>query len=102
MTATPTPVLVGEADLTLADVRAALAGPVRVTIDPAAMAAVEAGHREIARLLSRPEPIYGVNTGFGKLAKARIAPEDLATLEVNLVRSHAAGTGAPSMRRSFG
>ncbi len=95
MTATPTPVLVGEADLTLADVRAALAGPVRVTIDPAAMAAVEAGHREIARLLSRPEPIYGVNTGFGKLAKARIAPEDLATLQVNLVRSHAAGTGAP-------
>jgi histidine ammonia-lyase len=52
-----------------------------------------ASHKAIAELLQNDEAIYGVNTGFGKLAKARIAPGDLGRLQVNLVRSHAAGTG---------
>ena len=43
--------------------------------------------------LSRNEPAYGINTGFGKLATVRIAPDDLATLQRNLVLSHAAGVG---------
>lgn len=41
------------------------------------------------------EPVYGVNTGFGKLAKIRIPAADLGQLQTNLVRSHAAGVGAP-------
>ena len=45
------------------------------------------------KLVKRGEAIYGVNTGFGKLAKARIADRDLDALQINLVRSHAAGTG---------
>ena len=60
-----------------------------------AQAAIEASHEAVARLLRGPEPIYGVNTGFGKLAKSRIAASDLGKLQVNLVRSHAAGTGEP-------
>lgn len=40
-------------------------------------------------------PVYGVNTGFGSLARVRIPPEDSEQLSVNLIRSHAAGVGAP-------
>src|SRR3546814_6575661 len=42
------------------------------------------------------DPVYGINTGFGKLASVRIDAADLATLQRNIVLSHAAGTGAPS------
>jgi histidine ammonia-lyase len=57
----------------------------------------EAAARSVAALETRlagNEPLYGVNTGFGKLAGTRIAPDRLAQLQVNLIRSHAAGTGA--------
>ena len=49
----------------------------------------------VARLLKTGDAIYGVNTGFGKLAKPRIAAADLSALQINIVRSHAAGVGAP-------
>ena len=49
----------------------------------------------VKRLLATGNAIYGVNTGFGKLAKTRIAMDDLDRLQVNIVRSHAAGVGAP-------
>ncbi|TFG98603.1 histidine ammonia-lyase, partial [Candidatus Thorarchaeota archaeon] len=39
--------------------------------------------------------VYGVNTGFGDLASVSIGPEDLAKLQVNLIRSHSAGVGDP-------
>ena len=50
----------------------------------------------VGRILARHKPVYGINTGFGKLASARIGDEDLATLQRNIVLSHAAGTGASS------
>lgn len=50
----------------------------------------------VARILARGEPVYGINTGFGKLASVRIANDDLETLQRNIVLSHAAGTGDPS------
>ena len=40
-------------------------------------------------------PVYGVNTGFGKLASTRISESDLDTLQLNLIRSHSVGVGAP-------
>jgi histidine ammonia-lyase len=49
----------------------------------------------VTRLLATGDAIYGVNTGFGKLAKQRIASADLSALQLNIVRSHAAGVGAP-------
>ena len=58
-------------------------------------AAFSRGARTVAKILAQGEPIYGVNTGFGKLAQTRIADEDLTDLQLNLLRSHAAGTGAP-------
>ncbi|WP_114375791.1 histidine ammonia-lyase [Elioraea thermophila] len=56
---------------------------------------VEASASAVAALVSRGEPAYGVNTGFGRLATTRIAEEKLARLQLNLVRSHAAGVGPP-------
>ncbi len=45
------------------------------------------------RLATRDEALYGINTGFGSLCKVRIAPDDLSTLQHNLLRSHACGLG---------
>ena len=58
-------------------------------------AGVAAAAATIARIVARGEPVYGVNTGFGKLASVRIDADDLATLQRNIVLSHAAGVGEP-------
>jgi len=50
----------------------------------------------VAEIVGRGEPVYGINTGFGKLATVRIAEGDLAALQRNIVLSHAAGVGAPT------
>ena len=62
-------------------------------LDPACLSTVTASAEAVTRILARGEPVYGINTGFGKLASTRIAPEDLETLQRNIVLSHAAGTG---------
>jgi histidine ammonia-lyase len=49
----------------------------------------------IERILAAGETVYGVNTGFGKLADVRIPGDKLAELQINLVRSHAGGVGQP-------
>ncbi|MXP61815.1 histidine ammonia-lyase [Roseomonas sp. M0104] len=56
-------------------------------------APVEASVNALAARIAEGEALYGVNTGFGKLASQRIAGADLAKLQRNLLRSHAAGTG---------
>lgn len=67
-----------------------------VSLDPASAPAIADSAAAVARILARGEPVYGINTGFGKLASVRIAADDLATLQRNIVLSHAAGTGEPS------
>jgi histidine ammonia-lyase len=89
------PIKIANRDLPLAELRKPLAGACAVTVEPEAQRAIAASHRAIADLLGSELAIYGVNTGFGKLAKARIAMSDLGQLQINLVRSHAAGTGEP-------
>jgi len=79
---------------TIADWRA-VANGAAVRLDPAAMPAVEAGARAIDAIIARGEPVSGINTGFGKLASAHIASGELATLQRNIVLSHAAGVGEP-------
>jgi histidine ammonia-lyase len=66
-----------------------------VRLDPAARPAVEAAARMVADAAAGDAPIYGINTGFGKLASTRIAPEDTATLQRNLILSHCCGVGDP-------
>ena len=65
-------------------------------LDPACMPAVAESAAAVSRILARGEPVYGINTGFGKLASTRIEDTDLATLQRNIILSHAAGVGAPS------
>ena len=65
-----------------------------VTLDPASSVAVAASAATVAAIVARGAPVYGINTGFGKLASIGIAPADLAALQRNLVLSHAAGVGA--------
>jgi histidine ammonia-lyase len=87
-------IAIGDRPLSLDDVRAALAGPVKVTLTAKARAQIVRSAETVARLLATGDAIYGVNTGFGKLAKTRIAAKDLNALQINIVRSHAAGVGA--------
>ena len=78
----------------LADWRAIYHGAI-VTLDPTCHTAVTAGAKAVEAILARGEPIYGINTGFGRLANVRIEPADLAALQRNIVLSHAAGVGEP-------
>ena len=64
-------------------------------LDPSCRPRVEAGARVIDAVIARGAPVYGVNTGFGKLASVRIDREDLETLQRNIVLSHCVGVGDP-------
>lgn len=81
--------------MTLAQMAAVHAGGVVPPIDPAARAAVEAAAAKVADAARGQAAVYGVNTGFGKLASRKIAPEDTATLQRNLILSHCCGLGDP-------
>lgn len=65
------------------------------SLDRATYPAIAASAEVIARIVSLEEPVYGVNTGFGKLASVRIGAGELAKLQRNIVLSHAAGVGEP-------
>ena len=66
-----------------------------VVLDPACLPGVERSAAAVAAIVARGAPVYGINTGFGKLARVRIDAADLGTLQRNLVLSHAAGVGEP-------
>ena len=70
-----------------------------VALDPRVKNGVDAAAASVARAAQADEPIYGVNTGFGKLASIKIPAEDTAILQRNLIRSHCAGVGAPLPHR---
>jgi histidine ammonia-lyase len=66
-----------------------------IRLDAACRPVVEASARTVDAIVARGEPVYGINTGFGKLASVRIEAADLAQLQRNIVLSHAAGVGEP-------
>ena len=81
--------------VSLSDWRAIWQGaPAR--LDPASAPIIADSAAAVARILARGDPVYGINTGFGKLASVRIDDADLARLQRNIVLSHAAGTGDPA------
>ena len=71
------------------------AGGAEVRITKYARRRVASARRLVDEKLAAGEAIYGVTTGFGRLANVPIAPADAEQLQLNLVRSHAAGTGPP-------
>lgn len=64
-------------------------------LEDSARPAVEAAAQMVADAAAGGAAVYGINTGFGKLASTKIAPEDTATLQRNLILSHACGVGEP-------
>ena len=66
-----------------------------VTISPSARPRIDASRKVVEEIVARDAVVYGVNTGFGKLSDVRVPKEELRRLQLNLVRSHACGIGAP-------
>jgi len=81
--------------LTLAEIESVAVHHRTVEIAPEAIARIHQSRQVIEHILTTGQTVYGVNTGFGKLADVSIAPEKLAQLQTNLVRSHACGVGEP-------
>ncbi|HEY4647739.1 MAG TPA: histidine ammonia-lyase [Gemmatimonadales bacterium] len=91
----PTFVLDGRS-LSIEDVaRIAREPATRITLHPAARGALLESRRVVERAIASGQTIYGINTGFGKLANVRIPPDQLDQLQTNLIRSHASGIGSP-------
>ncbi|MFK8052186.1 MAG: histidine ammonia-lyase [Woeseiaceae bacterium] len=88
-------IVLSPGQVTLAQLEQIYRAPCVFGIDGAAHAAIEQGATRLAAGIAKGQAIYGVNTGFGKLASVRIDDGDLAALQKNLVRSHCAGFGAP-------
>ena len=81
--------------LTIEDVCDVAERDAAVSLLPAAVARMQASREPVERLAEGDDPIYGVNTGVGLLADIRVPREDLDLLQLNVVRSHAAGVGPP-------
>ena len=96
---TSSPVSIDGRTLTIAQVRMVAEDGAPVSVHPSALARMAVTRRVVEDIVARNEVVYGVTTGFGKLSDVAIPPDKLAALQVNLVRSHAAGVGAPLPRR---
>jgi histidine ammonia-lyase len=80
----------------------AVADDPSVRLDPAAKSAVEAAARAVDAIIARGEPVHGVSTRFWMLASVHIESDDLATLQRNIVLSHAGGWASRCGRRTCG
>ena len=80
--------------LTIPELRTLWSGAHALQVDPTARAKVDAAAACVSTIVAAHETIYGVNTGFGLLARTRIDDARLAELQRALVLSHSAGTGA--------
>ena len=81
--------------ITLAELRRVARGTDSIALADGWRMGVDQSLAALGKRLAAGEALYGINTGFGKLAKTRISTDELATLQLYLVRSHAAGVGTP-------
>jgi histidine ammonia-lyase len=93
-------VLLDGHSLALADLAAVADEDQPVHLAPDARVRVEAARAVVDRKAQGEEAVYGINTGFGSFAEVRIPQPALSTLQLNLLRSHAAGVGEPLSRRA--
>ena len=81
--------------LSLEEIAAVAHGYEPVQIAASARPRILASRKVVDDIVTREAVVYGVNTGFGKLADVRIPPDEIGALQLNLVRSHACGIGPP-------
>jgi histidine ammonia-lyase len=81
--------------LTIDDFHRLALGDAEAELSAAAREKMKASRASIEKLIGAGSAVYGVNTGFGKMAVTRISPDEISRLQLNLVRSHACGVGAP-------
>lgn len=81
--------------LTLEQLQAIHTQTVQLQLPDSARSAIRASQAVVQRAADGDAPVYGVNTGFGKLANQRISKAQLHTLQLNLIRSHSVGVGEP-------
>jgi histidine ammonia-lyase len=86
------PIVVTPGKVALDDFAQVLAGAA-VVLEPSFWARVDAASHIVAQAAHADAPVYGINTGFGKLASTRIAPDQTALLQRNLIVSHCCGVG---------
>ena len=84
--------------VTLADLEKIFREEASVRLDSACRPAIELAHARIAKAVAGTDAVYGVNTGFGKLASVKIDAKDTAVLQRNLILSHCCGVGPPIPR----
>jgi histidine ammonia-lyase len=89
------PVQLDGRPLSIEDVVGVARGGRTAVLAPTARTAMDAARAALERRAAGDEALYGINTGFGSLSRVRIPAGELAALQVNLVRSHAAGVGDP-------
>src|SRR5262245_21884555 len=86
--------------LTIEQLLAVADGHESVTLEASARERVRASRAVVDQRARGDEPAYGINTGFGSFAEVKISPDALETLQLNLLRSHAAGLGEPLPART--
>lgn len=91
----PTNHVLAPGKLTLGQLRDLVERPVPTVLDPASHGAIDRSAAVVQAVIDRGETAYGINTGFGALARTHIKDDQLTELQRRLVMSHAAGTGAP-------
>jgi len=82
-------------DLTFAQLYAVALNRESVSLSAESIARMKSSRAVVDKLVASGQTAYGINTGFGKLASVRISSEQVRQLQVNLVRSHCCGVGAP-------
>src|SRR5260370_26305637 len=91
----PAPVTLDGHSSSMEDVVAVARHGAAVAIAPESLVAAAASRATVEAAIARGDTIYGVTTGFGKLAHVRVPPEQARQLQLNLVRGHASGVGDP-------
>jgi histidine ammonia-lyase len=90
---TKTTITVAAGKLSLRILRRIASGGIHLVLDSATLPIIQASRQAVQKAVDHGAPAYGINTGFGKLAKTHIALDQLERLQTNLARSHAVGTG---------
>ena len=91
----PTELMLTPGAVDLAMLRQIQAGGVHLALDPSVRDGMARSQAAVQHIVDSDEVVYGINTGFGKLASTRIPGHQLAELQRNLVLSHSVGTGEP-------